>query len=154
MRGKWALCGGVALLGLVLAGCGGSGSSSGSGSPARGGTLSMLGTGDVDFMDPSVSYYTVGYLNLRMWDRQLLSYPAVPGQTTNPVADLATQIPTAANGGITHDGTVYKLTIRNGAMWNTNPARPVVAADVVRGVERSCNPVQPFGGLPDFETLI
>ena len=61
----------------------------------------MLGTGDVDFMDPNVSYYTVGYLNLRMWDRQLLSYPAVPGQTTNPVPDLATQIPTTANGGIT-----------------------------------------------------
>ena len=154
MRGKWALCGCVALLGLVLAACGGSGSSSSGGSPARGGTLTMLGTGDVDFMDPSVSYYTVGYLNLRMWDRQLLSYPAVPGQTTNPVPDLATQIPTTANGGITHDGTVYKLRIRDGVTWNTSPARPVVAADVVRGVERSCNPVQPFGGLPDFETLI
>jgi peptide/nickel transport system substrate-binding protein len=24
----------------------------------------------------------------------------------------------------------------------------------VRGIERTCNPVQPFGGLPDFETLI
>ena len=43
----------------------------------------MLGTGDVDFMDPNISYYTAGYLNLRMWDRQLLSYPAVPGQTTD-----------------------------------------------------------------------
>ena len=70
------------------------GSSTGGGTPVNGGTLSMLGTGDVDFMDPNVSYYTVGYLNLRMWDRQLLSYPAIQGQTTNPVPDLATQVPT------------------------------------------------------------
>ncbi len=108
--------------------------------PVNGGTLSMLGTGDVDFMDPNVSYYTVGYLNLRMWDRQLLSYPAIQGQTTNPVPDLATQVPTTSNGGITDNGHVYKLTIRNGVMWNTTPPRQVVAADVVRGVERSCNP--------------
>ncbi len=154
MRQRWVLCGCLAVLGLVLAACGSAGSSSGSGSPARGGTLNMLGTGDVDFMDPNVSYYTVGYLNLRMWDRQLLSYPAVPGQTTTPVPDLASQVPTTSNGGITDNGTLYKLTIRNGVMWNTSPPRPVVAADVVRGVERSCNPVQPFGGLPDFETLI
>jgi peptide/nickel transport system substrate-binding protein len=154
MRGKWALCGCLALLGLVLTGCGGAANTSHDGSPARGGTLRMLGAGDVDFMDPNVSYYTVGYLNLRMWDRQLLSYPAVQGQTTNAVPDLATQIPTTSNGGITQDGTVYKLTIRTGVMWDTSPPRPVVAADVVRGVERTCNPVQPFGGLPDFENLI
>lgn len=114
----------------------------------------MLGTGDVDYMDPNISYYTVGYLNLRMWDRQLLTYPAVQGQTTTAVPDLATQVPTTSNGGITDNGLVYKLTIRNGVMWDTTPPRPVVAADVVRGLERSCNPAQPFGGLPDFETLI
>ena len=39
-------------------------------------------------------------------------------------------------------------------MWNTTPARQVTAADVVRGVKRTCNPAQPFGGLPDFESLI
>ena len=38
--------------------------------------------------------------------------------------------------------------------WNTNPPRQVTAADAVIGVKRSCNPAQPFGGLPDFQDLI
>jgi peptide/nickel transport system substrate-binding protein len=67
---------------------------------------------------------------------------------------LATGVPSTSNGGISTDGFTYKLTIRTGAMWNTSPPRQVVAADVVRGLSRSCNPAQPFGGLPDFETLI
>jgi peptide/nickel transport system substrate-binding protein len=48
-------------------------------SPVVGGTLSMLGTGDVDYMDPNVSYYSGGYAGLRMWSRQLYTYPATTG---------------------------------------------------------------------------
>ena len=157
----------MAALGLTLAACGSSGKTTANGTPssssapgaaggqgARGGTLNMLGTGDVDYMDPNISYYTTGYLGLRMWSRQLLTYPATPGQTTDIVPDLATAVPTTSNGGISADGLTYKLTIRNGAMWNTTPPRQVTAADEVRGVERTCNSAQPFGGLPDFETLI
>jgi peptide/nickel transport system substrate-binding protein len=145
---------------LLLAACNsGGGSPSGSGSdaatPVTGGTLNMLGAGDVDYMDPNLSYYSVGYLNLRMWSRQLFTYPAEPGGTnTSPVADLATDIPTAANGGVSADGKTYTIKIRPGAKWNTSPARQVTAADMVRGVKRTANPVQPFGGIPDFADLI
>jgi peptide/nickel transport system substrate-binding protein len=139
--------------GLVLSACSSSSNITGA-TPMRGGTLTMLGTGDVDTMDPNVSYYPTGYLALRMWSRQLLTYPAVPGQTTTVVADLAAQVPSTSNGGISADGRTYKLTIRSGAVWNTTPPRQVVAGDVVRGLERTCNPAEPFGGLPDFETLI
>jgi peptide/nickel transport system substrate-binding protein len=161
MRREWGVFTATALLGLVLAACGSSGGSkaggsggSGGGKPVAGGTLNMLGTGDVDYMDPNISYYTTGYLGLRMWSRQLLTYPATPGQTTGIVPDLATDVPSTSNGGISSDGLTFKLTIRKGAMWNTVPPRQVVAADVVRGLARTCNPAQPFGGLPDFETLI
>ena len=121
----------------------------GTGSPKSGGTLNMLGLGDVDFMDYNISYYTIGSLAQRMWVRGLYSYPAVPGKTTLPEPDLATAAPVVSNGGKT-----FTVTIRTGAMWNTTPPRQVTAADAVRGLERACNPVQPFGGLPDFETLI
>jgi peptide/nickel transport system substrate-binding protein len=149
----------VAALGLLVAACGGSSNSSGSagttsGKPVRGGTLYMLGTGDVDYVDPNVSYYPTGFIPLRLWARQLLNYPAIAGQTTQAVPDLATQVPTVANGGISRDGLTYKLTIRTGAMWNSSPPRQVTAADVVRGLKRACNPVTPFGGLSDFRTLI
>ena len=65
----------VASLGLLISACSGGGSTStnttgGGGTAVRGGTLYMLGTGDVDYMDPNISYYPTGYLGLRMWSRQ------------------------------------------------------------------------------------
>jgi peptide/nickel transport system substrate-binding protein len=158
----------LAAVAMVAAACGSSGSSStsgkgagvsldnglqalnpGTGAPQRGGTLNMLGTGDVDFMDYNISYYTIGYLGQRMWVRGLYAYPAIPGQTTAPAPDLATDAPAVSNGGLT-----YTVTIRSGAQWNTTPPTPVTAADAVLGLKRACNPVQPFGGLPDFINLI
>ena len=119
------------------------------GTPKVGGTLTMLGTGDVDFMDPNISYYSIGYLGLRMWSRFLYTYPATPGKTTTVEPDLATAMPTITDGGLK-----YAVTIRKGAMWDTTPPRQVTAADVVLGVKRSCNPTQPFGGQPDFSDIL
>ena len=79
----------------------------------------------------------------------LYAYPATPGKTTTVAPDLATALPTVTNGGKT-----YTVTIRTGAMWDTSPPRQVTAADALLGLKRSCNPTQPFGGLPDFEALI
>src|SRR3954451_14883715 len=123
----------AAVASLTLAACssgGGTVSRAGgsTATPVTGGTLNMLGTGDVDYMDPNVSYYSIGYLNLRMWSRQLFTYPADPGSdNTKPVADLATDIPTAANGGMSADGKTYTIKIRPGAKWDTSPARAVTA---------------------------
>ncbi len=158
---------GLAVLALLAAACGGSSSTggtssssgssalglqglnAGSGTPKSGGTLNMLGQGDVDFFDYNISYYSIGYLAQRAWIRGLYAYPATPGQTTAPAPDLATAAPVVSDGGLK-----YTITIRTGAMWNSSPARQVTAADAVLGLKRSCNPVQPFGGLPDFESLI
>ena len=52
----------------------------GSGSPKSGGTLNMLGLGDVDYMDPNISYFTIGYLGERPWIPGLYAYPATPGR--------------------------------------------------------------------------
>jgi len=164
-RGYGAVVG-LAALALVVAACGGSstakpgtsptgttagfqGLNPGTGTPKKGGTLNMLGQGDVDFMDYNISYYSIGFLAQRMWQRDLYAYAAIPGKTTLPSPDLATAAPTITNGSKT-----YSVTIRTGAMWDTSPPRQVTAADALLGLKRSCNPVQPFGGLPDFETLI
>jgi len=165
----------IAAVALTVTACGGSSKSKGnesgnpsssgssnaggenlnnSGTAVKGGTLHMLGTGDVDYMDPNISYYSIGLLALRLWSRQLVTYPATPGHVEDDVPDLATQIPTTGNGGISKDGLTYKFTIKTGAMWDTTPARQITAEDVIRGVKRTCNPAQPFGGLPDFESLI
>jgi peptide/nickel transport system substrate-binding protein len=159
-RTRVAVLATICTAGLALSACGSSGSGakgSGSGTSGenavKGGTLNMLGTGDVDYMDPNISYYSIGYLGLRMWSRQLFTYPATEGKVTTAVPDLATALPVAGHG-ISADGKTYTITLRPGIKWDTTPTRAVTAADVVRGVKRTCNPAQPFGGLPDYETLI
>ncbi|HEU5034803.1 MAG TPA: ABC transporter substrate-binding protein [Mycobacteriales bacterium] len=173
-RGAAGLAG-LAVLAMVATACGGSSSggggptnstspSSGStasgagftkistnstGTPRKGGTLNVLGSGDVDYLDPNITYYSLGYSIARLFSRQLYSYPAESGHQTDLRADLATGMPQLSNGGKT-----VKVTIRQGAKWNTNPARQVSAADAVRGLKTTCNPVQPFGGLPDYENFI
>lgn len=149
----------VALItGLALAAtaCGGGDSDSpdtGSGDVAgakKGGTLKLLGAGDIDHMDTASAYYTVSYTLLRGISRQLVSYPYADGDKANEiVADLATEVPKPTNGGKT-----YEFTIRDGAMWDTTPARQITGADVVVGIKRLCNPVQPTGALGYFSGVI
>ncbi|HET7531044.1 MAG TPA: ABC transporter substrate-binding protein [Mycobacteriales bacterium] len=116
--------------------------------PVRGGTLRVVDAG-IDYLDPNVSYYSLGYSLLRLVSRQLYSWPADPAAATTVVPDLATGPPS-----VDPTRTVYTVTIRADARWGTSPPRQVTAADVVRGVEITCNPAEPFGGLTDFESLI
>lgn len=151
---------------VVLAACGtaaDNGGTGGAGSDAqrngtaegavRGGTLNMLGAGDVDYMDPNITYYSVGYQVARMYSRQLFTNPADPATNRTAVPDLAESIPTTDNGGISADGKTWTVKIKQGTMWNSTPPRPITAADEVTGIKRTCNPVQPFGGLPDYVNL-
>jgi peptide/nickel transport system substrate-binding protein len=136
--------------GLTSANNGIQGVNPGTGAPTKGGTLNMLGDGDVDWMDYNASYYTIGYLAQRMYLRGLYAYPAVPNKVTTVAPDLATALPVVSNGGKT-----FTVTIRSGAQWNTTPARQVTGADAVLGLKRACNPTPTrFGGLPDFINLI
>jgi peptide/nickel transport system substrate-binding protein len=143
-------------------GSGGSGSSStpgagltitnynNSGTPVKGGVLTVLGTSDVDNnLDPNVGYYTLDYVAYQLYERNLYTYPSIPGKTFTLVPDLATGMPT-----VTDNGLKYAVTIRQGAMWNTTPPRQVTASDVILGVKRSCNPTYPFGGQPDFSDIL
>ena len=121
----------------------------GSGTPTSGGTLNMLGTGDVDYMDPDISYYSIGYLGQRPWIRGLYAYPAIPGKTTTPAPDLATADCRVVSSG----GTTYSMTIRTGADVEHVAGPPGHRAPTrCSAWKRSCNPVPAsFGGLPDFE---
>jgi peptide/nickel transport system substrate-binding protein len=137
-------------IGVVACGSdsGGSNSSKAADQPEQGGTLNMLGVGDVDFMDPNISYYSMGYLALRTWSRQPYSYPADAKQSTTAVPDLATALPK-----MSADGLSATWTIRDGAQWDTDPPRQVTAEDAIRGIKITCNPAQPFSGTPDFSSL-
>ena len=122
----------------------------GTGAPQRGGTLNMVGISDVDYMDYDTGYYTTDAQVSRLTVRQLYSWPAIPGHNTIASPDLATALPVISDNGLKQT-----VTLRSGVMWNTNPPRPVTAADVVRGIKRACNPSPVFfGGMADFEATI
>ncbi|MEO7352697.1 MAG: hypothetical protein ABIR34_10490, partial [Marmoricola sp.] len=153
-RSRVALLAAVSATVLITAACGAGesgGASSNEGKPVKGGTLNMLGVGDVDYMDPNVSYYSGGYLGLRLWSRQLFTFAAKKGATDKPALDLATDFPTTDNGGVSADGKTVTIKMRDDVNWNTSTPRPVTAQDFVRGVKRTCNPIQPFGGTTDFD---
>ena len=140
----------MAGLALTAAACGGSsggaktGGATGTSGAKTGGTLKLLGAGDIDHMDPASAYYQTSYTLLRAITRQLVSYPVSTDAkaAVTPVPDLATDNPAPTDGGKT-----YTFTIRDGAMWDTTPARQITGADVERGFKRLCNPVQPSGGI-------
>ena len=120
------------------------------GTPKTGGTLTVLGQGDVDEnLDINIGYYTLDSLSYYLYNRPLYANPSTLCKTFTLVPDIATAQPVISN-----NGTKYAVTIRTGAMWDTNPPRQVNAADVVRGVKRSCNPNTPYGGQPDFADVL
>jgi ABC-type transport system substrate-binding protein len=114
------------------------------GIPTSGGTLRIVGNADVDHLDTASAYYTTSYALERTFTRQLFSYPATTDQNLalQPEPDVATDVPTMANGGISPDGKTITVRLSAGAQWNTTPARPVTAEDFVRGFKRLCNPTR------------
>lgn len=155
-RGDRALWAATCALALVLAGCGGSDEGDGGGQPTKGGTLELLGAGDVDHLDPASAYYTASYALERAFTRQLVTYPASKNveKATTVVADVAKVVPSTENGGISADGLTYTFHLRDGVMWDTTPPREVAAEDFVRGVKRICNPASLSGGLSYYTATI
>jgi peptide/nickel transport system substrate-binding protein len=160
----------AALAATALAACSSSSSTSSSssstassGKPVSGGTLHIVAAAGPDHIDTVPAYYTADYMIERAYTRQLVTYPTVPATTTTsagfttettPVADIATVVPTAANGGITNNGKTYTFHIKPGVDWDSTPARQVTADDFVREYKAFCNPVSPVGNPTYFESTI
>ncbi|MGH3244401.1 MAG: ABC transporter substrate-binding protein [Spirillospora sp.] len=149
----------VGLTGLVigLAGCAGGGDdASAAGRPRDGGTLRVVGSSDVEHLDPA-SVASVGAYGLaRTFARTLFGTRASNDfRETIPVhPDVAARVPTRENGDISKDRRTYTVHLRTDVRWNTEPPRPVTAHDFVRGVERLCNPASPSGGKGYFVSTL
>ena len=153
---RYAVVAVAAAAAMGLAACGGSSSSSStsSGKPVKGGTLKIVAASGPDHLDTVAAYYTADYMMERAYARQLLTYPYAVDKTIGdagwqklitPVPDIATAVPTTANGGITDGGKTYTFHIKPGVDWNTSPARQVTSQDFVREFKAFYNPVQPVG---------
>jgi len=162
---RYAVAAVTAAAALGLAACGGSStkSSTASGTPVRGGTLHIVAASGPDHIDTVPAYYTADYMIEHAYTRQLLQYPsaayngtASAGWKTNttPTADIATQVPSESNGGITNGGKTYTFHIKKGVKWDSSPARQVTAADFIREFKAFGNPVSPVGNPVYYESTI
>ena len=128
------------------------GGNSSSGAPVKGGTLRIVAASGPDHLDTVPAYYTADYIMERAYARQLLTYPTVPDPTFSspgwkkditPVPDIATAVPTTANGGITNGGKTYTFHIKPGVDWNTTPSPPGHLAGLRARVQGVLQPGQP-----------
>jgi peptide/nickel transport system substrate-binding protein len=140
-----------------------SGPASSSSAPVYGGTLNVVAASGPDHIDTVSAYYTADYMLERAYTRQLVSYPTVPAASTSspgwttdstPAADVATEVPTVANGGVTDGGRTYTFHIKPGVDWDSAPARQVTADDFIREFKAFCNPVSPVGNETYYDSAI
>ena len=144
---------------MAIAGCGGGddSSSSSSGTPAqsesdnpteqlfagsatanlkdpaqgkKGGTLTVLSAGDVDFLDPGKTYYTYTIGIINALHRGLYAY--LPQDASKPVPDLAADMPQ-----VSKDGRTVTVKLRKGVMFSDPVDREVTSADVKYAIERA-----------------
>ena len=140
-------------------------STASAGKPVYGGTLHIVAASGPEHLDTVPSYYTTDYQLTHAYTRQLLSYPTLPYTSastsdpgwvadTTPAPDVATEVPTVANGGITNGGKTYTFHIKQGVDWNTTPARQVTSQDFLREFKAFFNPVSPVGNPVYYTSTI
>jgi oligopeptide transport system substrate-binding protein len=128
--------------GLAACGSGGGGSSAGGSSPAsttpvKGGTLTVTFQGEPTGLDPAIAWENESMSIERLTYQTFLTYASEPGEAgTELVPDLATEVPTGDNGGISADGLVYTFHIRKGVKFAPPVSREVTAQDFKYSFER------------------
>jgi peptide/nickel transport system substrate-binding protein len=112
---------------------------------AKGGDLTVLTVGDVDYIDPGAAYYQFSYMLTGATQRQLLSW--APADTTEPTPDIATDQPTISDGGKT---ITYHL--QSGIKFSPPVNRDVVCDDFKYAIDRALLPGVANGYLPLYFT--
>lgn len=110
----------------------------------KGGTLTVLANGDVDYIDPGAAYYQPTYMIDLAADSPLMGWPS--NDTAAPVPLLAAAQPVVTDAGKTITFKIkpnihYSPPTGGGSGWS----KPVVSADVKYAIERSLMPGVPNG---------
>jgi ABC-type transport system substrate-binding protein len=136
----------AAFVATALLGCGRADHAAGATeqTPRRGGTLRIVSASD------DLVTWQVGnsYFLAPLFWRALVEFAPVPDadRQMDMAPDLARELPTLENGGLSADGRTWTFHFRRGVFWNTTPPREVVASDVARGIKLGCNAVAPAWG--------
>jgi peptide/nickel transport system substrate-binding protein len=98
-------------------------------SEKTGGTLRVV-SAEIDSLDPQRSYLPGVWNLMRLYTRTLVTYSTEPGATDTLVPDLATDL-----GTVSDDGLSWTFTLREGVLFENG--RPITAQDVKYGIQRS-----------------
>jgi peptide/nickel transport system substrate-binding protein len=98
-------------------------------SQKAGGTLRVVSP-EIDSLDPQRSYLPGVWNLMRLYTRTLVTYASKPGHTDELVPDLATDLGTPSQ-----DGLSWTFTLREGVRFENG--RPITSKDVKYGIERS-----------------
>ncbi|WP_324273265.1 ABC transporter substrate-binding protein [Blastococcus brunescens] len=98
-------------------------------STESGGTLRAV-SAEIDSLDPQRSYLPGVWNLMRLYTRTLVTYSSEPGRTDEVVPDLATDL-----GTVSEDGLSWTFTLREGVLFENG--RPITAQDVKYGIQRS-----------------
>ncbi len=104
----------------------------------RGGTLTVYTSEDFAHLDPGEAYFVLDYAVMYATQRPLFTYP--PNSSTTLVPDLATAVPTIANGGISDGGKTVTVHIQPNVRFSAPVNRVVTSADVAYAIDRGANP--------------
>jgi peptide/nickel transport system substrate-binding protein len=141
-----AVAAGAVLVVVIAVSCGG-GSGGRAAVPVVGGTPDAGVTGvrapstqagetlrvvsaEIDSLDPQRSYLPGVWNLMRLYTRTLVTYSSAAGRTDELVPDLATDLGTPSE-----DGLSWTFTLREGVLFETG--RPITSRDVKYGIERS-----------------
>ena len=96
----------------------------------KGGKLTILSSGDPDYLDPGKTYYTYAFGIQTAINRTLYAY--LPGDTSTPVPDLADGEP-----DISADGKTVTVKIKPGATFSAPVSREITSKDFKYAIERA-----------------
>jgi peptide/nickel transport system substrate-binding protein len=137
---------------LFVAACGGDDDDEGGGGTAttatgdeqgipegkKGGSVTYLAAGDVDYLDTGQTYYTFGFMVTNATNRALYSFK--PDDATTPVPDLAEGEPE-----ISSDNKSITVKIRTGVKYAPPVDREVTTKDIKYAIERAFSKQVPSG---------
>jgi peptide/nickel transport system substrate-binding protein len=107
----------------------------------KGGTLEVVNSGDVDYIDPGAGYYQFTYMVDFATQRTLVGWP--PDATKDPQPDLA-------EGTVSEDGKSLTFKIKPGIKFSPPVDREIKAADFKYAIERGLLPGVATGYLEPY----
>jgi peptide/nickel transport system substrate-binding protein len=95
----------------------------------KGGTLTIVNAGDIDFLDPGATFYQNSYIFSFATQRTILGWP--PDETEAPQPDLAESEPE-----ISEDGRTITIKVKDGIRYSPPVDREITSADFKYALER------------------